>query len=287
MKKVKAILHTFRISIVPNHLFYPKLLHTRTFFSLKYFSVCIIFFSTIFTLCVYTKVTPDKLTFYHNAFIKTLSSYPADAEFLIKDKKLGSSYTQPIFLWMDKPNGTKMLLFAANQHSLLTKNDSPDALIFLGAKQMRLSYKDMTTSVYYPSLEYVINKHTIDIFTGVIDQYLNNARGYFYFVFFSFLPLLYMSGLFEASLATSIFLYLLFRLFTKRVHLRKCIQVGFHASILPFMIGSALFCSFPSVHGTLTITASLVFIFQLIAIYEAYFSALAKKLSSPHHASGR
>lgn len=293
MKKVKAILNTFRVSAVPNHLFYPKLLHTRTLFSLKYFIVCVISLSFLFTISIYTRVMPGKLSFYHHAFIRALGTYPSGAELTLKNGRLQSTYDQPIFLWMDRPNGTQMLLFAANQHSLMQKNDSVNSLIFLGANHVSLSYKDMRTVLHYPKTEYVVNRQTVDSFAGVMDQYLSQAQGFFYLVFFIFLPFIYILSSFEAALATSIFLYFLFHLFTKRIHIRKAIQVGFHASILPFMIGSVLMYAFPSVHGTLTITAAILFIFQLIALYETYFSELSKKLVSHphvathHHVRGR
>lgn len=291
MKKVKAILNTFLVSAIPNHVFYPKLLHTRTFFSLKYFTFCVICLSFLFTISIYTKVMPDRLSFYHHTFIRALGTYPSGAELTLKNGRLQSTYGQPIFLWMDKLNGTRMLLFAANHHSLMRANDSVDSLIFLGEKYMRLSYKDMSTVLRYPTTEYVINKHTVNSFAEEMDQYLDNAQSVFYLIFFTFIPLIYISAAFEASLATSILLYLIFHIFTKRVHIRKCIQVGFHASILPFMIGSVLMFAFPSVHGTLTITAAILFIFQLVALYEMYFSESSKTasphLSSRHHVRGR
>ncbi len=285
MKKVKAILNTFRVSAVPNHLFYPKLLHTRTLFSLKYFIVCVIGLSFLFTISIYTRTMPSKLSFYHRAFIRALGTYPSGAELTLKNGRLQSTYDQPIFLWMDRPNGTRMLLFAANQRSLMQKNDSVDSLVFLGANHVSLSYKDMKTVLRYPKTEYVVNKQTVDSFMGVMDQYLNSAQGFFYLIFFILLPFLYILSSFEAALATSIFLYFLFHLFTKRVHIRKSIQVGLHASIIPFIIGSILLYAFPSVHGTLTITAAILFIFQLIALYETYFSELSKKLAPHHHTS--
>lgn len=287
MKKVKAILNTFRVSAVPNHLFYPKLLHTRTLFSLKYFIVCVVSLSFLFTISIYTRVMPNTLSFYHHAFIQALGTYPGGAELTLKNGRLQSTYDQPIFLWMERPNGTRMLLFAANQHSLMQKNDSVDSLIFLGADHASFSYKDMKAVLRYPKTEYIINKQTIDSFAGVMDQYLSQAQGFFYLILFILLPFIYILSSFEAAIATSIFLYFLFHLFTKRVHIRKSIQVGLHASIIPFIIGSLLLYAFPSVHGTLTITAAILFIFQLIALYETYFSELSKKLVPHHHTVAR
>lgn len=287
MKKVKAILHTLKASLIPNHIFYPKLLHTRTLFSFKYFLTCITFFAVILSAAVYTRIHPQKIAFYQNSFLTALKSFPEDAEFTLKHAKLSSTYRQPVFVWMNIPNGKKLLLFAANQHSLLKQNDFPNALVFFAAEQMRLSLRGSSIILPYPSTDYIVNKYTIDSFLEIANVYSSQAVVFFYLIYFVFFPLLYVLLSFEVSLIVSIVLFLLFRLFSKRIHLRKCFQVGFHASILPIIIGSLLLYTFPSVHGTITVTSGLVFVFQLIAIYETYFSELAKKLSSSHHTSGR
>ena len=235
-------------------------------------------------------MSPHKLNFYKNALISALHQYPDKAEFTIQEGALKSTLRAPVFLWMEDQSGISMLIFGANQQSTLQKNDTPEeSLVFLGANQMRISFQNIKVNIPYSHTTYSINKQTVEQLATTLGQYLTQALPVFYVILFICMPIVYIASALEITLAMSILLFLVFRLFTKRVHLRKCIQAGLHATLFPIIIGSALFCTFPSGSGTLTIVCALIFVFQLVGIYEMYFAETSSKLhhKARSHAKGR
>lgn len=270
MKKVKHILAIFLHSFIPHDGYYPKLLHTRLSFSLKYYLIAISFFACIFTGIVLYQLSPVKITSYKNSVINSLSTFPEEVKIRIKNGVLESNQNKPLFLWVYRGN-QPLFVFMVHTKDIPTSSYNPLPLIFLGSDKVLISYRGNTVvNSYGNSLNVLITKESVQ-------SLITNVNSFFpFFMFFLYLflvivmPLVFIISMTFFILLSSFLVYILLRTFFPHIHLKKCIQAGLHGTHIPFFIILFLFLLFPFAENILIVAASLIFVFTLVSTYEMY-----------------
>lgn len=270
MKKVKHILVTFLHSFTPQDIYYPKLLHTRLQFSLKYYIFIIFSFACVFTGIVVYQFSPGKIISYKNSINTTLSSFPEDARITIAHGILESNQNKPLFLWV-YDNNQPLFVFMVHTKDVLNNSHIPLPLVFLGNNQIQLTYKDSSLiRPYDNSLDILISRETMQALIPYINSIFPSFLFGFYISLLILFPLLFIG-------VSSLFIFLsasltciLLRTFIPHIHLKKCLQAGMHGTHIPLIVSIFLFSLFPSASNILIIMASLIFVFTLVATYEMY-----------------
>ena len=270
MKKVKHILVIFLHSFVPQDIYYPKLLHTRFQFSLRYFVIILALFAFIFTGVVLYQLTPSKLSSYKNSIISSLTLFPSDATVKIAHGLLESNQNKPIFLWIyhqDQP----LFVFMVYSNDVITSASIPSPLVFLGADKMQISYRGMSfVQPYTQSWNVFISKERIQTLIDVINSVFPSFVVFLYLFLIITLPLAYAILATFFVFVSSVLVFGLLRTFIPHIHNKKCMQAGIHGTHIPLIITILLFMLFPSSSNVLIVAAALIFVFTLVSTYEMY-----------------
>ena len=274
MKKVKAILTTFFHSFIPQDAYYPKLLHTRLNFSIKYYIVFIIVCSCIFTVVVFYRYSPSRITRYKNAIVHSLSSFPDNVIIRIKDGILESNQNKPLFLWIyqgDKP----LFVFMANTKDSFSLKNTPVPILFFGRDRMQFYFKGVAFTQMYTKIDqYVITKNTLKSFLLFSDSFFPPLLFFFSLFLLVVLPISFAFWSALLIIINAFLSFILFRTFIPHIHFKKCIQAAMHGTHIPLIVTIILFVLFPTAPNVLTISTSLMFVFTLVAVYEMYSKTL-------------
>ena len=270
MKKVKHILAIFFHSVLPQDIYYPKLLHTKFQFSLKYYLTVILFFALLFTGIVLYQFSPSKLVSYKDSIVNALSSFPEETSITIKNGILESNQNKPLFLWVYHEN-QPIFVFMIHTKDVLKSTYIPLPLIFLGNDKTQISYKGyFVLRTYNNSWNILITKSTLHPFISYINSYFFSFIFFFYLFLILLVPITFVVWSSTLILLSSLFVYILLYTFIPHIHLKKCIQAGMHGTHIPFFILILLTSLFPTATSSIIITSSLVFVFSLVATYEMY-----------------
>lgn len=280
MKKVKHILAVFLHFVIPQDIYYPKLLHTRLQFSLTYYLVIISCFAALFTGIVFYQFSPIRMASYKDSIVEALYSFPDAAEITMRNGILESNQNKPLFLWIYH-NSQPFFIFMIHTKDNATKTQFPYPVVFLGSDKAQFSYwgKSMTYP-YDPSWKYLVSKINLQSVISTINRSFPSFAFFFYFFLFLFVPLTFIVGSTVLLLIASLLVFALLYTFIPHIHLKKCIQAGMHGTHVPFFILILLTILFPTALSGIIITSSLVFVFSLVATYEMY----SKEIS---HSKGR
>ena len=270
MKKVKHILEIFVHSLIPQDIYYPKLLHTKLSFSLHYYLFIIICFSLLYTSIVFSQFSPMKIVDYKTSFINALSVFPEEAIISVNKGFLDLNLNRPLFLWIYQ-NNQPIFVFIAHGKEILNKPDTSLPFILLGSDRFQFSYKKIVVKKSYsPEWSFQITKNRIQSYMLHINSVFPSFMIFFYLSLLLIFPLLFMIVSTSIILIFSVLVFILLRTFIPQIKLNKCIQAGLHGTHIPLLVAIFLFALFPSMINVITIAAALVFIFTLVATYEMY-----------------
>lgn len=280
MKKVKHIFVTFLHSFVPQDIFYPKLLHTRLDFSVKYYICILSLFACIFTCLVFNFASPIKLMEYKNSVITSLNQFPKDVSITLHNGILDSNLNKPLFLWMYQQQQPLFVVLVHPKDTIgMTKIPLP--LIFFGKDHMTMTYRDLNLSRSYDKLMSVeFSQTTVQTLVKSMNGYFPSFIFFFYLFLFMVSPALFMGGITLSIVISSLITYILFRTFIPYLHFKKCLQAGMHGTHFPLIITILLYFLFPSSLNIFIISAALIFVFTLVATYEMYSGEI-------NHSKGR
>jgi hypothetical protein len=139
MKKVKAFLHIFLNSLIPNASYYRKILNTRFFFSFKYFLSLIILLSLVLIFNLLNKYSPPKIIHWLTQINKTIDQFPPDLNLFINNGSLITSYNRPYFIWVkDEKNKLRLLLVVDESASLEKINQYQSMALLRGSSRVDL-----------------------------------------------------------------------------------------------------------------------------------------------------
>lgn len=271
-KKVKAILHTFAMSVVPNAPQYHKLLHSPIKKSIEYFLIVISLGIIAFTLGVYFTIIPISTTSHiQNNVINALSVLPPNSQLRIENGILTTNLNRPFYIWGVSKNNDPLLLISINEQRTSRNYVNTDALFTLARDHVSIRAKDLLFVRSYDTQTYLINSESISHFLKVVNMYAPQIQIAFYILYFSLFPLFSLAWVLGIVGLTSVGTYTLFHFLIRRVHFARCVQATSHGSIIPFGISFILFLFFPSSISTILVTPFLVGMFSLVSVYEMYF----------------
>lgn len=270
MKKVKHILAIFFQSFIPNDGYYPKLLHTRFKFSLKYYIVVVSILAYVLAGVVVYQYSPKKLVGYKNSLINTLASFPKDAKITIANGILEFNQNKPLFLWV-YDNKQPLFVFMVHTKDMLRSDDIPLPLFFLGEDRMLLAYQgNMKSYVYDSSLNLKITRDMVYKVIVWIESAFPSFMIGFYAILFIVLPLVFIGVSTVLILFSSLLTYIVLRIFISHIHIKKCVQAGMHGTHIPLMIIIILYIFCPNSRNIITVSTALIFVFTLVATFEMY-----------------
>lgn len=269
MRKVKAILHIFSQSFIPGAVYYKKLLHSSFLFSVRYFLVfaCVTAFASAGILFT-TYASPSNTQAFVKSILAPLQSFPPDTQITVTSHGLEINKDMPIFMWTQwgsKPN----LLFEANK-TAVPISPGPNPNLFLGEYALIYHVGPIQARVPYTEQAYIITTSSMSALANLVNSMTGPARAMFYVLLFTLFPLGFVVwyGIQIVCIATLVFV--LFHLFIRRVHWKKCVQAGLHGTHFPIFMSVILCLMFPNSASIFYITPVVMLIFQLVAVYEMY-----------------
>jgi len=269
-RKVKAIFTLFLNSIIPQDHFYPKLLHTPLFHSLRYYSVIIVGSAGILVALLFIRHSPARLIEYKSAVISAIAQFPVDAELRIHNGELSSNMNRPLFLWVNTKN-KPLFTFIADTQDTSTQFLHPAPFIFLKNNGFQVSFRQFDHFwSYQRSDAYVISRQNSAQFEKQADRFFSSLVIYYFVFLFFILPLLFIIISTLAIVISGVIAFLILRIYSSRVHLRKCIQAGLHGTHIPIFITVLFLNLFPLAPRCLFVVGSIFFVFTLVSSFEMY-----------------
>lgn len=281
MKKVKAILTTSLNSVIPQDVYYPKLLHIRFLYSLQYYITILLVVTALFVISFSLRHPLSHLLQYKNDITKSFSQFPKDTILRIQKGQLMSNSDLPVFVWVkhkDKP----LFVFMANARDDAPRTIRPIPFLFLKKDGMQFSYRHyQRISAYDKTRDYTISKEQMPVYEEKVNAFFAPIVSYYNLVLVTALPLMFMLFTTVSVIVSALMTFVLFRLYFSRIHLKKCMQAALHGTHIPMMISALLFTLYPLTFRTVPVICALYFVFTLVSVFEMY----SKEES--HHRSGR
>ncbi len=271
-RKVKTFFHVLTGSIVPQTSYYAKVLRSRMGFSALFFLAILFFTSLAILTVVGLRMNGNNPARMQACIHSSLDRIPDNYILHIREGILSTNQEMPLFVWFSCDDRIQ-LLAVVDERAGQGEVFSYGAQLLLTGTDAVARYRTYTKSFSFGS--YLTN---LDLDKKTIVEYADRALevlGYYVpIVAFSLLlvtPLsVYLLNIFYV-LASSLSVYIFYSLFGKKYTFRKILQVGLHSSSLP-LLSSVLFVIFPvNIWNTLFLYFSLIFIFQLVAVYEAHY----------------
>lgn len=274
-KKVKAILHIFAVSIIPNAPQYHKLLHTSPKKSIFTFMIFMSISIAIVTFAIYIHIIPLSVTTHiRNSFIEGLQSLPQKAQMRIEDSQLTTNFNRPIHIWNFSNKANPLYLISIDEKRTSRNYADTHALITFAKDHINLSAKDMSITRSYDGQTYLINTNSMSRFLKLVDVYAPQIHIAFYVLYFTLFPIILLGWVLAMIGVASGITYFIFHLFIKKVHFIRCIQATMHSSFIPIWVSFILFFFYPGSLSSILITPFLVGIFSLVSVFEMYFEEI-------------
>jgi len=271
MKKVKHILVTFFHSVIPLDIYYPKLLHTRFIFSVKYYFFIVFFFAALFSTHVIYRVSPFNLIELKNTLTSSLLNIPDNITIQLKNGMLELNQEKPLMIWTYHNNLPFFfsMIYTKNSENFI-QNTPP--LIYFGQDKMTFSLRNKSFSRPYDhSANIFFTKDTIVSFIKKSNIFSPFLIVSFYIIFLIMLPIIFVIYSSVCIILASIFCFLIFKTYIPHLHIKKCIQASMHGTHIPLTISVILIPLFPYAFNCIVIVASFFFIFTLVSIFEMYY----------------
>jgi len=298
MQKVKAFFNIFFKSLLPNPLYYRKLLNTRFLFSFKYFISLIFFLNLILIGNLLIRYSPLKINYWLNQINLNLSQFPSDLNIVIDKGFLISSYDRPYFFWLKDNKNRLRLIFVIDESAVPEKINQYQSMALLTKTDLVIKKKQEIHKIPLSSFEQIIiNKQIVNVFAQKISFFKKILYPIYFLVFILLIIIILTSSFFInliylslASMVAFLFLKLKPLKPEKKYHFKKIFQISLHASTLPLLIDYLMF-NFPPflpIKVRLPINPfpfPLLFLFLLTTFiffgaYEAYYN---DHLQTHHH----
>ncbi len=281
MKKVKAILRTFINSFIPQDRYFPKLLHIRLMYSLKYYISILGFLTILFVISFVAKYPLSRIYEYKSAIVQCLSGFPQDVELRIDKGILSTNTNTPLFIWV-RQNGKPLFVLMANEREMSPRFQNPIPFIFLKKDGLQVSFRQFHKQwLYSPTSRYVLSRKQIPLLTSLIHLYTPYAICIYIACMFLLFPLAFMIFVTMSIILSSLITYLAFRTYFIRIHFKKCLQAGIHGTHIPLIFAAVLLYLFPFSFRCLPVAYALFFVFTLVSTFEMYSK------EEPRHRRGR
>jgi hypothetical protein len=289
MKKVKAFLHIFVNSLLPQTNYYQKILKTKFSFSLKYFLFLTFLINCLFVLFFVIKIPSAKVNRLLTNLNNNLTAFPNNLIISVKNGSLLTTFNRPYFLWIDFDN-MKQLLAVVDETADTQKINEYQSAFLLTTKfaviRDMMGGRPLTVIPLSQIKDVTIDKNTIEEMRTNLAQIAKLLPLFYWgliviaiilFPMFSFLVnILYL-------ITASLFIYIVYRIFfaksLPRHHLsfKKTFQIGLHAITLPLIIDYGLTLLNLRSKPTMLMYLFLIAVFVFAGLYEAYFDIISTK----------
>lgn len=241
MKKVKAFLHIFLNSLIPNPSYYRKILNTRFFFSFKYFFFLIVLLSFMLIVNLLNKYSPSKIVHWLNQINKTIDQFPSDLNIFINNGLLITSYNRPYFVWVKDNKNKIRLMLVIDESGSFEKITQYQSMALLTKTDLFIKQNNQVKKIPLTSFgKITINKEGLKILKEKI-SFINKLVYPLYFgiliLAVILIPLLsLMINMIYVFFASLIAFFLLKLKPEKKYHFKKVFQISLHAATLPLLI---------------------------------------------------
>ena len=162
MKKVKAFLHIFLNSLIPNASYYRKILNTRFFFSFKYFFFLIALLSSILIFNLLNKYSPPKIVHWFGQVNKIIDQFPSDLNIIINDGFLTTNYNRPYFIWVNDNKNKLRLMLVIDESAYFEKINQYQSTALLTKTDLFIKQNNLIKKIPLTSFETItINKESL------------------------------------------------------------------------------------------------------------------------------
>lgn len=225
----------------------------------------------VFVLVFY-QVSRNDLGNIKQCLNNSLNEIPSNFILNVRDGLLSTNHELPLFVWFNCDERVQ-LLAVVDERGVSKNIKSFGAQLLITGSEIVLKYK--TNTYVVPINKYISNLH---LDRENIVKYVN--KGFeilaFYVPFFTLAlilstPFIVYVVTVITILCSSLFVRLFYHLFRKHYSFKKTIQIGLHSCTLP-LLTLILFVLFPiHILNTYILFFALVFIFQLVAVYEGHY----------------
>lgn len=271
-RKVKTFLHVFVSSVVPQTSYYAKILKSKFTFSLLYSFILLSLVTGIVFALVFYQAGRNNIGNIKQCLNSSMNEIPSNFVLNVRDGLLSTNHELPLFVWFNCDERVQ-LLAVVDERGVSKNINSFGAQLLVTGSEIVLKYKTNTYAV--PINKYISNLH---LDKQSIITYVNQGFEVlaFYIPFFTLAlilstPLLVYVATIITILLSSLCVRLFYHLFRKHYSFKKTIQIGLHSCTLP-LLTLILFVLFPiHIINTYILFFALVFIFQLVAVYEGHY----------------
>jgi hypothetical protein len=272
-KKVKTFFHVFTKSLIPQPEYYRKIVRSRLSFSLKYFISLSALIYLFFVFILLLKINPIKLIQWKTNVVDNLTKYPDDLVINVENGNLITTYNRPYFFWLNDID-KKNLLLVIDQTALPDKILKYRSVFLLTGNSFVTRKNDAITAIPFKNLSFKIDKNVIsNALNGLTVGLSLILFSIFILLLLIILPIIVLSLNLFYVLISGFFIFIIYRFFSHKIPYKKILQLSFHSSTIPLLIGYCLCKLNPFA------LFFLIVIFLGVGVYEVYFDKSRAKIS--------
>jgi hypothetical protein len=275
MRKVKTFSHVFLNSLIPQAQYYHHLAETSFKFSLKYFLTLVVALNLVYVLVLAIKFNPFRIRGIFNSLARSAETIPQDLVITVKDGQLTTTYDRPFFLWTDIGKKKKLLAVIDEGARPEKIQEYQSYFLITGSDVVTRKNRKISIIPLANIKSKIITPATIAKVKEVLKK-ITSLSFLVYPVIILLLVLIYplislIITFFHLFLASVISLPVYYFLKKKKLSFQKVLQVSFHAATLPLSLDYSLRIFGLKSESLSLMFFSLLFIFILGGVYEAYF----------------
>lgn len=273
-KNVKAFLHTFLQSLLPQPQAYKKFRRLPFQTSLLYFIVLICVINALFLVFFIVKNSDRNIFDLRSSLRTSLSRFPADLYIYIHKGALTTTYDRPYFWWTTF-NDKQMLLGVVDESGTADKVYAYNSLFLLTPGAITINARKIPLVPQHISLNNTttrIDRATARRTTALIDGSFGMILAFLALTFFVLLPM--VSSVMNIVLATgaATVAFLIFRNYHTNIKPLEALQTTFHAATLPLIAMYVILSISPGNPHLFLSFFLLTILFSLGALYEANYT---------------
>lgn len=274
MKKVKAFFSVFLNSILPHEPYYSKILHFHFSLSLRYFFSILAITYIIFIIRGASYLLSDSLNTYRGCVSRTIAKFPDNYNIYLSRGILSTNADRPFFVWLSCDRSHPSLFAVIDERGKIENFNSYQTKILITGNDIAYGngaffWKRHLNALSDPSIKYT--KHDLSRLNSMLFSLFDHYLPYVIIALVFLVPLiLAISGFMLVGLV-SIFTALFYRLFNRKYHIKKILQLGLHAATLPLLLFSFSLTLYPLFPITALLSLFLFVTFHIAAVYEAHY----------------
>ena len=278
MKKVKnqltEFIENFKKSSIINKKYLKSIIKKPVSYSVKYFFIFVFFLNLIFLSFFIIKINFLNEYKLFQSLVKSVEELPNNLIITIRNNFLSTNQNMPVFLWSDF-NKNKRLLMVLDETAQEENIKDYNSFVLFTSKNVvfssDLKFKKFSIIPYKIDYLKITKKNIIDFVTS-FRRVLPLIITLFLLIIIIFVPIGIFIGYIIYIALTSLFVHLIFKLFSSKHKYTKTFQLSLHSSTLPIIINYLILNTIViTTHAYLNkIFFILLFIFAWISVYSVY-----------------